>query len=96
MTEFRFVWDEEKNVINRKKHRVSFEEARTAFYDENGRVYPDPDHSDDEHRFILLGIRFKLRVLIVCHCYREDDTLIRLISARRANRREVGDYGGDR
>ena len=93
MRELRFVWDEKKNRANQRKHRVSFEEAQTAFYDENATVYFDPDHSDDEDRFVLLGMSFKLRVLVVCHCCRENDTLIRIISARKADKLEEADYG---
>ena len=93
MRELRFVWDEKKNRANQRKHRVSFEEAQTAFYDEHATVYFDPDHSDDEDRFVLLGMSFKLRVLVVCHCYRENDTLIRIISARKADKLEEADYG---
>ena len=94
MEKLRFVWDDKKNRANQRKHRVSFEEAQTAFYDENASVYFDPDHSEDEDRFILLGISFKLRTLVVCHCYRENDALIRIISARKANKLEKAAYGG--
>ena len=93
MEELRFVWDEKKNRANLGKHGVSFEEARTAFYDEHAAVYFDPDHSEDEDRFILLGMSLKLRVLVVCHCYRESDTVIRIISARKADKGEEADYG---
>lgn len=93
MEELRFVWDEGKDRANRRKHGVSFEEARTAFYDENAMVYFDLDHSADEDRFILLGMSFKLRILVVCHCYRQSETVIRIISARKADRREEKDYG---
>ena len=93
MAGLRFVWDEKKNHANQRKHGVSFEEAQTAFYDENATLYFDPDHSETENRFILLGMSFKLRVLVVCHCYREDETIIRFISARRADKREEADYG---
>ncbi len=88
----RFVWDEKKNRANQRKHRVSFEEAQTAFYDENARVYPDPDHSEDEARFLLLGLSFRLRTLVVCHCYRERESVIRIISARKADKGEEGEY----
>jgi uncharacterized DUF497 family protein len=87
-----FQWDERKNRLNRQKHGVSFEEAQTAFHDENARVYYDPDHSEDEDRFILLGMSSVLRVLVVCHCYREDDAVIRIISARKADRSERENY----
>jgi uncharacterized protein len=88
-----FSWDPDKNRINQKKHQgISFEEARTVFYDENARLIFDPRHTQDETRFILLGISQKLRMLIVCHCYRENETLIRIISARKANALEVKEY----
>ena len=92
MPALRFVWDERKNQSNRRRHGVSFEEARTAFLDENAKVYFDPDHSEAEDRFILLGISLKLRVLVVCHCFREGEGMIRLISARRADKQEEKDY----
>ena len=92
MLEIRFSWDEKKNRSNRRKHGVSFEEARTAFYDENAKVYFDPDHSSEEDRWILLGIGSRLRVLVVCHSYREGESVIRIISARRADRHEQEDY----
>ena len=92
MSDLRFVWDPAKDKANRRKHGVSFEEAQTAFLDENAKVYFDPDHSESEDRFILLGISFQLRVLIVCHCYREKDLVIRIISARKADKGEQGDY----
>lgn len=90
MPEIRFSWDEKKNRSNRRKHGVSFEEAQTVFYDENAKVYFDPDHSSDEDRFILLGISFRLRTLVVCHCYREGE--IRIFSARKADSQEKEDY----
>ena len=92
MSEIRFEWDERKNRLNIKKHRVSFEEAQTVFYDENAIRYYDPDHSGDEDRFIMLGLSYKLRVLVVCHCCRQDETIIRIISARKADRSESRDY----
>lgn len=92
MKQLNFVWDQRKSSVNRKKHGVSFEEAEAVFYDPNARLISDPDHSDEEDRFILLGLSEKLRVLIVCHCYRQDDTLIRIISARKADRQEIGIY----
>ena len=93
MEGLQFIWDEKKNRANRRKHRVSFEEAQTAFFDERAKVYFDPDHSDDEERFILLGLSYRLRTLVVCHCYRESDTLVRIISARRADKNEQENYG---
>jgi len=89
----KFEWDENKNRANRRKHGVSFEEAQSAFADEFGRLIPDPDHSQEEDRFILLGMSGLLRVLVVCHCYRHGDT-IRIISAREADRSERTQYEG--
>jgi uncharacterized DUF497 family protein len=88
----RFEWDEKKSAANRRKHGVSFEEARTAFLDDNARVIPDPEHSDDEERFVLLGLSISLRVLVVCHCYRQNDEVIRIISARKADEDEIKQY----
>ena len=85
-------WNERKNRANVKKHGVSFEEARSAFLDENARALPDPAHSEDEERFVLLGLSTSLRVLVVCHCYRQRDEVIRIISARKAGREEQGQY----
>jgi uncharacterized DUF497 family protein len=93
MNELRFEWDENKNLANVAKHQVSFEEARTVFYDNNARVIDVPDQSSDEARFIILGISTKLRFLLVCHCYRENDDVVRIISARKATKNEVKHYG---
>jgi uncharacterized DUF497 family protein len=87
-----FVWDEVKNQQNIRKHGISFEEARSAFFDENARVAHDPEHSDSEDRFVLLGIGRRLRLLLVCHCYREGEDQIRIISARKATKKESGQY----
>lgn len=92
MSDIRFEWDEAKSRQNVRKHGVSFEEAETVFFDDHAIRFFDPDHSDDEDRFIMLGISHKLRVLIVCHCYRESDSVIRIISARKANRQESTHY----
>jgi uncharacterized DUF497 family protein len=92
MREIQFTWDDAKADENQKKHKVSFAEAKTVFYDENARLRYDPDHSEDEDRFLLLGMSYSLRVLVVCHCYREKDTLIRIISARKATRNEQKQY----
>lgn len=88
----KFSWDDKKNEINKQKHKVSFEEAQTAFYDERARVISDPDHSRDEERFILLGISFKLNLLIVCHAFLEKAGIIRIISARKATKNEQSKY----
>jgi uncharacterized protein len=92
MSQIRFEWDEAKNRENKRKHRVSFEEAQTVFLDERAMRYFDPDHSTDEDRFLMLGASFTLRVLVVCHCYREEDSVIRLISARKADKKETTTY----
>ncbi|MBL8024714.1 MAG: BrnT family toxin [Elusimicrobia bacterium] len=92
MKSIRFVWDEKKNKINQKKHGVRFEEAQTVFYDPRAVQFFDPDHSSDEDRFILLGLSARLNVLVVCHCYRESDSLIRIISARKADSKERDNY----
>ena len=92
MNGLRFVWDEHKNRANQRKHGVSFEEAQSVFFDENAKLYFDPDHADEEDRFILLGMSYQLRTLVVCHCYRESDAVIRIISARKANRSEQKSY----
>lgn len=89
----RFAWDQTKADLNLRKHGVSFEEAVTVFADENGRLKHDPDHSQEEDRFILLGFSVKLRMLIVCHAYRENDEVIRIISARKATSNERKQYG---
>ena len=92
MNELRFEWDEQKKKANIKKHGVSFDEARTVFYDENAVEFFDPDHSEDEDRFILLGMSFKLRILVACHCFRKSETVVRIISARKADRNEENEY----
>ena len=92
VSELRFDWDPRKNASNRRKHGVSFEEAESAFTDDNGLLLDDPDHSEDEERFVLLGMSARLRVLVVCHCYRSSGNVIRIISARKADRDETRDY----
>ncbi len=87
-----FEWDEHKNAINKIKHKVSFEEAQTVFYDDRALVIDDPEHSIDEDRFIILGMSSRANLLIVCHCYRASDTVIRIISARKATKTEAGYY----
>jgi uncharacterized DUF497 family protein len=88
----RFEWDAAKDRSNQRKHGVSFDEARTAFMDENGRLMHDPDHSDDEDRFVLLGFSALQRLLVVCHAYRNDDQVIRIFSARKAIAKESASY----
>ena len=92
MKELRFEWDERKNKQNQRKHKVSFEEAQTVFLDENALQFFDPDHSEVEDRFLMLGMSVVLRVLVVCHCYREEESVIRIISARKANNEEQRAY----
>lgn len=92
MIEIRFEWDERKSRENKRKHGVSFEEAQTVFLDENALRFYDPDHSEDEDRFIMLGLSVSLRVLVVCHCYRSNDRVIRIVSARKANKNEGAVY----
>lgn len=91
MPDLRFEWDERKNASNRRKHGVSFEDAETVFYDDRAILTEDPD-KDEEDRFVLLGLSAGLRTLVVCHCYREGDSVIRIISARKAHREERRDY----
>lgn len=92
MPDVEFEWAERKSRENKRKHKVSFEEAQTVFLDENALRFFDPDHSQDEDRFLMLGMSFTLRVLVVCHCYREGDSVIRIVSARKADKREQSDY----
>jgi len=92
MKDISFVWDPRKNLINQTKHDIDFDEAKTVFFDEFARVIFDPSHSTEEDRFIILGISSKLRLLVVCHCYRESDSIIRLISARKATKKEETSY----
>ena len=92
MKRLRFEWDLRKAAANLRKHGVAFEEARTVFYDENALLRPDEDHSDEEDRFVLLGLSGRLRTLVVCHCYRQADQVVRLISARKANSFERQQY----
>lgn len=92
MKEIKFEWDENKNKINQSKHKISFEEALTVFDDEDALVIDDPEHSEEEDRFIILGLSNKANLLVVCHCYRASDTVIRIISARKATTRETKQY----
>jgi uncharacterized protein len=88
----RFDWDERKNKSNRIKHGIWFEEAQSVFSDPHGRLFYDPDHSEHEDRFILLGVSSAARTLIVVHCYKENDSVVRIISVRKATRKEVRFY----
>jgi len=87
-----FDWDSEKSKVNHKKHGVSFEEAESVFEDEQAVTIYDEKHSDDEDRFIIIGISSKLRELTVCHCCRNGDDIIRIISAWRATKKETELY----
>ena len=84
----RFEWDDGKSISNKRKHGVSFEEAQTIFFDDSAIEYADPAHSGAEDRFLMLGRSYQLRVLVVCHCLRESETVIRIISARKATPKE--------
>ena len=92
MADIRFEWNERKNTQNKRKHRVSFEEARSVFLDEFAILIPDPDTVQSEERFILLGLSGMARTLIVCHCVRAGGDIIRIISARKANHAERQAY----
>ena len=88
----KFEWDENKNRTNQKKHGISFIEAQTVFYDDEALVIDDPEHSKEEERFIILGLSNKANLLVVCHCYRASETVIRIISARKATKTESQYY----
>lgn len=92
MNMIQFEWDENKNTINKQKHKISFEEAKSVFYDEDALVIDDPEHSEQEERFIILGFSNRANLLVVCHCYRSSDTAIRIISARKATKNEESQY----
>ena len=97
MTSITFSWDDQKNKANDKKHGVSFEEAQSVFFDENAIEFSDPDHSEDEDRFLMLGLSHRLRILVVCNCLRKGGSEIRIISARKATKKEQKTYiGGKR
>lgn len=92
MGTIRFEWDPNKAKINVKKHGVTFKEAQSVFQDPEALVIDDPDHSQEEERFIILGLSQKANLLVVCHCYRESDNVIRIISARKATTTETEQY----
>lgn len=92
MDTIKFEWDENKNQINQRKHGISFEEALTVFYDHDALVRDDPEHSEEEERFVILGLSNKANLLVVCHCYRVSETVIRIISARKATKTESKYY----
>ena len=90
----RFEWDPRKAASNLRRHRVSFEEASTAFYDDDAILIDDPEHSSTEARFVLLGMSSRVRLLVVPHSYRSSEAVIRIISAWKADRRDNLDYFG--
>ena len=92
MNSIKFEWEASKAASNVQKHGITFEEARTVFFDERARLINDPDHSESEDRFILLGFSSSLRVIVVCHCYRAEGTVIRIISARKTATTETKAY----
>jgi len=96
MNKLKFEWDQKKDLSNIKKHGISFDEAQTAFYDEYAIHFFDPDHSEHEDRFLLLGTSFKLKTLVICHCFREEETVVRIISARKADKGEEQAYWENR
>ena len=92
MEDLKFDWDKSKASLNKKKHGVSFEEAVTVFYDDDALEFHDPDHSESEDRFIMVGLSFKTKILVVSHCLRQSGSLIRIISARKATKQESERY----
>ena len=92
MKEIIFEWHENKNQLNKVKHRIDFEEAKTVFYDDDAILFDDPDHSLEEERFLILGITEHDKLCIVSHCYRGEDNIIRIISARKATKNETKTY----
>ena len=92
MSTLRFEWDDRKAAANLRKHGVGFDEAKSVFVDENAKLIDDPDHSEVEDRFVILGFSSALRLLLVCHCYRSDGNVIRVISARKASAKESKSY----
>jgi hypothetical protein len=94
MSSLSFEWDEYKNQTNQKKHGISFEEAETVFYDENAIQFWDDDHSETEDRFLLLGRSSKMRILLIVHCFQEQESVIRIISVRKATSKETQQYRG--
>lgn len=92
MNKIKFEWDDNKAHINIEKHDVTFEEASTVFEDEEAVLFDDPEHSEEEERFLLLGMSNRTKMLIVCHCYRGEDDIIRIISARKATKKEAKQY----
>ena len=96
MNSITFSWDDRKNQNNQRKHGVAFEEAQTVFFDEIAIEYFDPDHSENEERYLMLGLSYRLRVLVVSHSLRKNGSEIRIISARKATKKEQKVYSGER
>ena len=92
MNKIKFEWDSNKERLNLRKHRVSFEEAVTIFYDDSALEFHDPDHSNDKNRFIIIGLSSKGKILMVAHCLRAEEFVIRIISARKATKQESNKY----
>ena len=92
MKKIKFEWDEKKAQSNIHKHGISFEEAMSVFYDERAIEFFDDEHSEWEERFLLLGLSQKMNLLLICHCYRESNGTIRIISARKATKNEAKYY----
>ena len=92
MDTVKFEWDKNKNELNQKKHKISFEEAKTVFYDEEALLIDDPEHSQEEARFIILGLSKRANLLVVCHCYRASETVIRIIFAKKKKKNETKQY----
>ena len=92
MDMIQFEWDNNKNALNKKKHKISFEEASTVFYDDRAILFDDPEHSYEEDRFLIIGTTMSSKICIVSHCYRDNDAVIRIISARKANKAEQNVY----
>lgn len=88
----KFEWDDNKNQTNIKKHGISFEEASSVFYDEEALIINDESHSEAEERFVMIGYSYKFNLLVVCHCYRQNEEIIRIISARKATKNERKEY----
>lgn len=95
MSNITFEWNASKASVNKKKHGIDFDEAKTVFYDENAKVIHDSEHSNNEERFAILGLSVVARMLVVIHCYRKNNGIIRIISARKATKKESMQYMGD-
>jgi uncharacterized DUF497 family protein len=96
MSDITFEWDPAKASLNKKKHGIGFDEAKTVFFDENAKIINDPEHSNKEERFIMLGLSIVAHILVVIHCYRKKDSVIRIISARKATKKESVQYYGSK